>query len=120
MVPFPPADPKVENGNTQVLPNCFSASRCEDALAAAGFKTVRERVDSDKPEGSFVGTNPGAGQRAVLDQVVTIMISNGSGYVAPAPKPTPTTAAPPSPTPTPEPKPKPKPTPKPKPPPSPR
>ena len=111
VVPFPPADPKVENGNTQVLPNCFSASRCEDALAAAGFKTVRERVDSDKPEGSFVGTNPGAGQRAVLDQVVTIMISNGSGYVAPAPEPTPTTAAPPSPTPTPKPKPKPKPKP---------
>ena len=44
-------------GRAQLL----SASRCEDALAAAGFKTVRERVDSDKPEGSFVGTNPGAG-----------------------------------------------------------
>jgi membrane peptidoglycan carboxypeptidase len=97
MVPFPPADPKVENGNTRVIPQCSSASRCESALGEAGFRSARDRVDSDQPEGSFLGTNPPAGRRAPLDQVVTILVSNGSGYVAPAPAPTPApTTAPPA------------------------
>jgi membrane peptidoglycan carboxypeptidase len=97
MVPFPPADPAVENGNTRVVPSCGSASGCESALAAAGWETDRDRVDSAEPEGSFLGTSPGAGQRAPLDQVIDILISNGSGYVEPAPAPAP--PAPPAPNP---------------------
>jgi membrane peptidoglycan carboxypeptidase len=99
MVPFAPADPEVENGNTRIVPSCSSASRCEDELSAAGFEWDRDRVDSDQPAGTFLGTSPGAGRRAPLDQVIDIWVSNGSGYVepAPAPEPSPEPSTPPAP-----------------------
>jgi membrane peptidoglycan carboxypeptidase len=102
---FPKADPKVENGNTRQVPSCGSVGGCEAALAAAGFRSEVSYIDDDAPEGTFLGTSPGAGSRAVQKQVITILVSNGSDYVAPKPKPSP------DPTPTPTPKPKPKPTP---------
>jgi membrane peptidoglycan carboxypeptidase len=102
MVPFPPADPKVQEGNTRVVPYCSSVSSCESALQGAGFRTAVARIDSDRPSGTVVGTNPPGGSRAVIDQVVTILVSNGSGYVAPPPPPPPPPApepAPPAPAP---------------------
>jgi membrane peptidoglycan carboxypeptidase len=87
MVPFPPADPAVQNGNTRVVPSCSSVSECESALASAGFRSTVTRVDSDRPSGTVVGTSPPAGTRAPTEQVVTIQVSNGSGFVAPAPAP---------------------------------
>jgi membrane peptidoglycan carboxypeptidase len=86
MVPFPPADPVVQNGNTVAVPSCSSVSACETALQAVGFRTTTREVDSDRPAGSFVGTSPAAGTRANVDQAVTIQISNGS-LVAPGPAP---------------------------------
>jgi membrane peptidoglycan carboxypeptidase len=94
MVPFAPADPAVQNGNTRIVPSCNSVSGCESALRAAGFRTARSEVDSDRPAGNVVGTSPPAGGRAVVDQVVTIHVSNGSAVPAPVPDPAPDATAP--------------------------
>jgi membrane peptidoglycan carboxypeptidase len=93
-VPFPPADPTVENGNTQVVPYCGGVGSCQTALANAGFQSTVVEADSDKPAGQFAGLSPASGSRAPRDQVVSILVSNGSGYVAPQPTPTPTQASP--------------------------
>ena len=90
MVPFPPADPTVQNGNTRIVPSCNSVNRCQSALQAAGFRSDVREVDSDQPDGTVIGTSPPAGGRAVLDQVITIQVSNGSQVPAPAPTPEPT------------------------------
>ncbi|WP_156036274.1 transglycosylase domain-containing protein [Blastococcus sp. URHD0036] len=101
MVPFPPADPVVQNGNTRAVPGCSTVSGCQQAMSAAGLRFETASVDSNRPEGTVVGTNPPAGGRAIQDQVVTIQVSNGSDYVAPAPEPAPApqTAPPASPSP---------------------
>ncbi len=116
---FPPADPAVVRGNTRPVPGCSSAGACETTLRNAGFATARLRVDSSLAAGSFVGTSPPRGGRAVPGQVVTILISNGADYVAPAPAPDPapgggggggsTPAPPPPSTPAPAPEPPPPP-----------
>jgi membrane peptidoglycan carboxypeptidase len=79
---FPPADPTVANGNTRPVPGCSEVARCARVLAAAGFDSTTARVNSSQRAGAFVGTSP---RRAVPGQVVTILVSNGSGYVEPAP-----------------------------------
>ena len=94
MVPFPAADPVVQNGNTRAVPSCSTVSGCQSALTSAGFRFEVEEVDSDRAEGTVVGTSPSAGSRAVEDQVVTIQVSSGSAYVEPAPEQTPSTTAP--------------------------
>jgi membrane peptidoglycan carboxypeptidase len=87
---FPPEDPTVADGNTRAVPDCSSVNACEDALEDAGFRTSVRRVDSDQPEGAFLGTSPSAGSRANVNQVVTIQLSNGSAVVeAPAEPETP-------------------------------
>jgi beta-lactam-binding protein with PASTA domain len=58
-------------------------SACKAALTSAGFQYATAKVDSDKPEGEFVGLSPR--NRAVPGQVVTIQISNGKDYVPPPP-----------------------------------
>jgi membrane peptidoglycan carboxypeptidase len=93
-VPFPPADPRVQEGNTKVVPDCGGVNDCQETLQAAGFRTIVVEVDSDKEAGVVVGTSPAAGSRAVLDQEIAIQVSNGSDYVEPTPTPTPTTSPP--------------------------
>jgi len=80
---FPPADPVVANGNTRGVPGCLSVQQCRSALAAAGFKSATVRTDSARPQGSLVGTSPAQGGRAVAGQLVTILVSNGTGTAAP-------------------------------------
>ncbi|RBY80505.1 transglycosylase domain-containing protein [Blastococcus sp. TF02A-26] len=99
MVPFPPADPVVQNGNTREVPGCSTVSGCQQAMTSAGLRFETASVDSDRPQGTVVGTNPPAGARAIEDQVVTIQVSNGSQYVEPAPQPAPGPASPSSPAP---------------------
>ncbi len=82
-VPFPPADPTVSNGRTQAVPSCSSVSQCEDALAAAGFRTTTAEADSAEPEGTFLGTNPGEGAQANVNQPITILVSNGAVAATP-------------------------------------
>ncbi|MGY1710044.1 transglycosylase domain-containing protein [Geodermatophilus sp. SYSU D00758] len=96
---FPPADPVVEHGNTRPVPGCSSVRACQAALADAGFEHTTVRVDSSRSAGTFLGTSPSRGGRAVPGQVVTILVSNGSDYVpppppAPDPEPAPPATAP--------------------------
>src|SRR4051794_17249979 len=96
---FPPADPSVVKGNTRPVPGCSSVADCVRALAAAGFQSTTVTVDSDRRQGGLVGTSPARGARAVPQQVVSILVSNGVDYVEPAPRtsaPVPA-SAPPSP-----------------------
>ncbi|WP_138759531.1 penicillin-binding protein [Modestobacter altitudinis] len=104
-VPFPPADPLVVSGNRPTVPSCSSVSSCQDTLTQAGFRPVVSQVTSSRSTGSFLGTSPRAGAQASVGQVVTIQVSNGSGYRTPSPTTRPqqrTTPAPDSSTPTPE------------------
>ena len=94
---FPPADPVVTDGDTRGVPGCVSVSQCRSALAAAGFRTATVRTDSARAEGSFVGTSPAQGGRAVAGQLVTILVSNGAD-IAVRPRPAPPTSAPAPPT----------------------
>ncbi|HEY4624385.1 MAG TPA: transglycosylase domain-containing protein [Blastococcus sp.] len=96
---FPPADPAVVNGNTRPVPRCTSAPDCVRVLAAAGFQSTTVRVTSDRPPGAVVGTSPARGARAVPLQVVSILVSNGAGYVVPAPRTSAPAPAPPIPPP---------------------
>jgi membrane peptidoglycan carboxypeptidase len=97
---FPPADPTVVRGNTVPVPGCSSVSNCRSVLAAAGFRHTTAKTDSDKEEGALVGTSPPRGGRAVIGQMVTILVSNGSDFV-PEPPPAPTPAPVPAPGPQP-------------------
>jgi membrane peptidoglycan carboxypeptidase len=101
--PFPPADPKVQEGNTRIVPSCGGVNDCQNTLQAAGFRTLVVEVDSDREAGTVVGTSPPAGGRAVLDQEIAIQVSNGSQYVPPAPEPPPAPAPNPDPNPDPNP-----------------
>ena len=95
---FPPADPAVVNGNTRPVPRCALVVECAEALADAGFQSTTMKVRSAERAGSFVGTSPAQGGRAVPGQVVSILVSNGADYVEPAPvlpAPPPTPVAPP-------------------------
>jgi beta-lactam-binding protein with PASTA domain len=103
---FPPADPTVVRGNTVPVPGCSSVSDCRSVLTAAGFRHTTVRTDSGKAAGALVGTSPPRGGRAVVGQLVSILVSNGSDY-EPEPKPEPV----PVPEPIPEPEPTPVPTP---------
>jgi membrane peptidoglycan carboxypeptidase len=98
---FPPSDPAVVRGNTRPVPGCNSVDECSRVLAAAGFKSATSRINSDRRAGAFVGTSPPRGGRAVQGQLVTILLSNGSGYVAPRPaSPSPSSTPAPDPAPT--------------------
>ncbi len=83
MVPFPPADPIVSNGNTRVVPQCSSVDQCDEALADAGFRSDVQEVDSDQRAGTFLGTDPAAGTRLQAGAEVVILVSNGSAAPAP-------------------------------------
>src|SRR4051812_15976530 len=84
---FPPADPKVVNGNTKPVPGCSSVSQCRSVLSAAGFQTATARADSTRKDGELVATSPPAGGRAVPGQIVSILVSNGSDFTEPTPEP---------------------------------
>ncbi|GAB3305875.1 transglycosylase/D,D-transpeptidase PonA2 [Geodermatophilus aquaeductus] len=102
---FPPADETVQNGNTRPVPGCGGVRSCERTLTDAGFSPRTARVDSDEPAGTLLGTSPPRGGRAVPDQEIVILVSNGSDYVEPAPEPEPPADPAPDPAPAPEPPP---------------
>jgi membrane peptidoglycan carboxypeptidase len=87
---FRPADPAVVRGNAEPLPGCSTVAECRSVLTAAGYGVATADVDSALEAGALVGLSPA---RAVPGQLITIQVSNGSGYVPPAPEPSP---APPS------------------------
>jgi membrane peptidoglycan carboxypeptidase len=82
-VPFPPADPVVQNGNTRLVPDCGSVGACEGAIQQAGLEARTAEIDSDQPAGTFLGLDPGPGSRINAGQAVTILVSNGAAVPAP-------------------------------------
>jgi membrane peptidoglycan carboxypeptidase len=82
-VPFPPADPVVQNGNTRPVPECSSVDACQAAIQQAGLQARTAQIDSDQPAGTFLGTDPGPGSRINAGQTVTILVSNGAAVPAP-------------------------------------
>jgi membrane peptidoglycan carboxypeptidase len=113
---FPPVDPEVEAGDTRPIPWCTTAIDCATELAARGFLSTTVEVDSALAAGTVTETSPPRRGRGVPGQMVTILVSNGSRYVAPLTTPpklqAPVTTPPrPRPTPTPTPEPTPPPTP---------
>ena len=94
-VDFPPADPAVVAGNRPTVPGCGSVDACTTTLQQSGFRPVTSQVNSSQPAGTFLGTSPRSGAQVSAGQVVTIQVSNGSGYTPPAPNtPDPSTPAP--------------------------
>jgi eukaryotic-like serine/threonine-protein kinase len=51
--------------------------QAESALEGAGFKVVRQNVDSDQPAGTVVDQNPGSGASAPAGTTVTLSVSKG-------------------------------------------
>ena len=47
------------------------------ALAGAGFKVVKDEVDSDQPKGNVVDQDPAAGSEAPVGSKVTLHVSKG-------------------------------------------
>ncbi len=102
---FSAPDPTTIAGVTTTVPDVrgLSGSDAVSTLQAAGFEAyIAAQVNSSLPEGTAVGTDPGAGSGFYSGGTVRVFTS--TGYVPPPPPP-----------PKPEPKPKPKPEPKPKP-----
>jgi beta-lactam-binding protein with PASTA domain len=77
------------NGNTRPVPGCTSVRACRAALEEAGFEHRTVEIDSARRSGTFLGTSPPRGGRAVPGQVVSILVSNGEDYVQPRPQPDP-------------------------------
>ncbi|MDP9459661.1 MAG: penicillin-binding protein, partial [Actinomycetota bacterium] len=103
---FPPADPEVVRGKAVPVPSCNSVSNCRAVLTAAGFRHATAQTSSSKASGSLVGTSPPRGSRAVPGQLVSILVSNGSGPASrPRPRPRPAPASAPAPDPEPAPAP---------------
>lgn len=89
-VPFPPADPVYENGNTFAIPvDCTgrAPAECKAILDGAGLAGIvaAGQVDSAVPAGLVASTSPPAGSRVVAGQPVYIQVSNGSQAGAPPP-----------------------------------
>ena len=88
--PFPRADPKVENGNTRPVPSC---GRCQRLRGGSAIRRVpdRRRVRRQRPARGLLRRHQPVARAAApcRGQVVTILVSNGSGYVEPAPDPRP-------------------------------
>lgn len=80
-----PVEP--EEPATVAVPSIGSGMKIADAQAAitnAGLTVAGERrVASDQPEGTVLGTDPGSGTQLAPGTAVTILVSDGSGYVAP-------------------------------------
>jgi serine/threonine-protein kinase len=72
--------------DTKPIPDCanLSADDCTRVLTQAGFATIaRVDVDSTKPLGQVVGTNPPAGQVVPLDMLIQIQVSKGNQFTMP-------------------------------------
>ncbi|WP_212719612.1 transglycosylase domain-containing protein [Blastococcus sp. CCUG 61487] len=89
-VPFPPADPEVVRGRSVPVPDCASVTQCEELIRAAGLQTSVVEVENDAPQGTFLGTSPGAGVEAYGNEPVQILVSRGPRIIVetiPEPEP---------------------------------
>ena len=68
------------------VPDCagLSADDCKALLTQSGFTNVLEvGIDSTRPEGQVLGTNPPAGTNFQVTETVQIQVSRGNQFVMP-------------------------------------
>lgn len=71
---------------SRVVPDCagLSAGDCQTLLTQTGFAQVLQvDVDSTRPAGTILGTNPAAGQNVPVDTVIQIQVSRGNQFTMP-------------------------------------
>lgn len=71
---------------TAVVPDCvgLTIEDCRRILTESGFlNTPDVQVDSIRPPGQVVGTNPAAGQSISIDTVLQIQVSRGNQFTMP-------------------------------------
>jgi beta-lactam-binding protein with PASTA domain/predicted Ser/Thr protein kinase len=71
---------------SKVVPDCvgLTGDSCQQLLTQSGFlKLLPVQVDSTKPAGHVIGTNPPAGQTVPLDSVIQIQVSQGNQFIMP-------------------------------------
>jgi eukaryotic-like serine/threonine-protein kinase len=72
--------------DSKVVPDCvgLTVEDCRTILNQSGFQNpVPVEVDSTRPSGQVVGTNPAAGQDVPVDTVIQIQVSQGNQFVMP-------------------------------------
>ncbi|BBY85920.1 Stk1 family PASTA domain-containing Ser/Thr kinase [Mycolicibacterium tokaiense] len=71
---------------SRVVPDCtgLSVDDCRTVLTQTGFTNITPvDVDSTRPAGTILGTNPAAGQNVPVDTVVQIQVSRGNQFTMP-------------------------------------
>ncbi|MDF2825777.1 MAG: pknB 1, partial [Mycobacterium sp.] len=71
---------------SKVVPDCASlnADDCRALLTQTGFSnTLQVDVDSTRPIGTVLGTNPAAGQNVPVTDVIQIQVSRGNQFTMP-------------------------------------
>jgi eukaryotic-like serine/threonine-protein kinase len=72
--------------DSKSVPDCanLTANACDQLLRQTGFLNLLPvQVDSTKPIGQVLGTNPPAGQSVPLDMVIQIQLSQGNQFIMP-------------------------------------
>jgi serine/threonine-protein kinase len=72
--------------DTKQVPDCvgLTVDSCQQLLTQSGFlKLLPVQVDSIKPIGQVLGTNPAAGQTVPIDSVIQIQVSQGNQFIMP-------------------------------------
>ena len=72
--------------DSRAVPDCvgLTVDDCRRILTESGFlNTPDVQVDSSRPAGQVVGTNPAAGQSIPVDTVIQIQVSRGNQFTMP-------------------------------------
>jgi serine/threonine-protein kinase len=72
--------------DSKVVPDCvgLTVDDCRTILNQSDFQnTLPVQVDSSRPAGQVVGTNPAAGQNVPVDTLIQIQVSKGNQFTMP-------------------------------------
>jgi eukaryotic-like serine/threonine-protein kinase len=72
--------------DSKIVPDCsnLSAADCDQIVKQTGFpNTAIVNIDSTKPSGQVIGTNPPAAQNVPIDTVIQIQVSQGNQFLMP-------------------------------------
>jgi serine/threonine-protein kinase len=72
--------------DSKQVPDCAGliVDACEQLLTQSGFlKPLPVQIDSTKPIGQVIGTNPPAGQTVPVDEVIQIQVSQANQFIMP-------------------------------------
>ncbi|MGB3482769.1 MAG: Stk1 family PASTA domain-containing Ser/Thr kinase [Mycobacterium sp.] len=71
---------------SKAVPDCagLTAEDCKALLTQSGFSnTLQVDVDSTRPSGQVIGTNPASAENVPVDSVIQIQVSRGNQFVMP-------------------------------------